>query len=139
MKNENQNTEWKSVWKDEYLKWICGFANADGGTLSIGLNDNGQVVGLNNPKKLLEDLPNKIRDILGIIADVNLRSKDDKHFIEIDIEPYTTPISYKGHYYYRSGSTIQDLKGPALEKLLLKKMGNKWDGVIAHGFSVDDL
>ena len=25
---EQQNIEYKSVWKDEYLKWICGFANA---------------------------------------------------------------------------------------------------------------
>ena len=25
---ENQNIEWKESWRDEYLKWICGFANA---------------------------------------------------------------------------------------------------------------
>ena len=25
---ENQNIEWKQAWRDEYLKWICGFANA---------------------------------------------------------------------------------------------------------------
>lgn len=30
---ENQNIEWKLFWKDEYLKWICGYANAQGGTL----------------------------------------------------------------------------------------------------------
>ncbi len=28
---ESQNIEWKEIWKDEYLKWICGFANAEGG------------------------------------------------------------------------------------------------------------
>lgn len=28
---EQHNIEWKSTWKDEYLKWICGFANAQGG------------------------------------------------------------------------------------------------------------
>jgi hypothetical protein len=33
---ENQNIEYKQSWRDEYLKWICGFANADGGTLIIG-------------------------------------------------------------------------------------------------------
>lgn len=32
---ENQNIEWKESWKDEYLKWICGFANAEGGTAVI--------------------------------------------------------------------------------------------------------
>ena len=31
--NEDQNIEWKRSWRDEYLKWICGFANAQGGVL----------------------------------------------------------------------------------------------------------
>ena len=34
---ESQNTEFKQSWHDEYLKWICGFANAKGGTLYIGI------------------------------------------------------------------------------------------------------
>ena len=55
---EKQNVEWKAIWKDEYLQWICGFANAQGGTLYIGKDDNGNPIGLNNAKKLLEDLPN---------------------------------------------------------------------------------
>ena len=54
---ENQIVEWKEKWKDDYLAWICGFANAQGGTLCIGRNDSGDVVGLRNPHKLLEDLP----------------------------------------------------------------------------------
>ena len=39
--SENQNIEWKESWRDEYLKWICGFANANGGKLIIGVNDEG--------------------------------------------------------------------------------------------------
>lgn len=62
---ETQNKEYKSLWKDEYLKWICGFANAQGGTLYIGKDDNGNVVGVKNAKKLLEELPNKITTIFG--------------------------------------------------------------------------
>ena len=42
---ESQHIEYKQVWKDEYLKWICGFANAQGGTLFIGMDDNGQPCG----------------------------------------------------------------------------------------------
>ena len=34
--NESQNVEWKRSWCDEYLKWTCGFANAQGGVLEIG-------------------------------------------------------------------------------------------------------
>ena len=42
----NQNIEYKSSWRDEYLKWICGFANANGGSIFIGKDDNGNVVGV---------------------------------------------------------------------------------------------
>ena len=50
---ENQNIEWKSKWRDDYLEWICGFANAQGGTIYIGIDDNGHVIGLTNTKRLL--------------------------------------------------------------------------------------
>ncbi len=45
---ENQNIEWKEIWKDEYLKLICGFANTSGGKFIIGKNDKGEIVGLKN-------------------------------------------------------------------------------------------
>lgn len=52
---EHQHIEWKESWRDDYLKWICAFANAEGGTLVIGRNDRGQAVGVPNARKLLED------------------------------------------------------------------------------------
>jgi predicted HTH transcriptional regulator len=58
---ETQNIEWKETWRDEYLKWLCGFANTQGGRLEIGRADNGAVVGAPRAKRLLDELPNKIR------------------------------------------------------------------------------
>ena len=115
---ENQNIEWKASWHDEYLKWICGFANAQGGRIYIGINDKGFVSGISDSRKMLEDIPNKIRDILGIIADVNLLTQDGKEYIEICISPSSYPVNYKGEYHYRSGSTKQLLKGAALTEFL---------------------
>ena len=46
MLSESQNIEYKESWRDEYLKWICGFANAHGGRIYIGVNDNKEVIGL---------------------------------------------------------------------------------------------
>ncbi len=70
--SENQNVEYKEAWRDEYIRWICGFANAQGGKIYIGKRDDGSIVGVSNSKKLLEDIPNKVRDVLGILVDVNL-------------------------------------------------------------------
>lgn len=69
---ENQTTEWKCSWSDDFLKWLCGYANVDGGILYIGVNDDGYVVGLENSRKLLESLPNKINDKLGIVASIKI-------------------------------------------------------------------
>ena len=126
---ESQNLEYKRSWRDEYLKWICGFANAQGGILDIGRDDRGEFVGLPDAEKLLEELPNKIRDLLGIVANVDLLTERGKVYIRITVEPYPYPISYKGEYHYRSGSTKQVLKGGALDRFLLRKQGKHWDGV----------
>lgn len=136
---ESQNIEYKTIWKDEYLKWICGFANAQGGTIFIGKDDSGNVVGVSNAKKLLEDLPNKITSILGIVAEVNLHETEYGDYIEIVVEPQLNPVSCKGEYHYRSGSTKQELKGAALDKFLLGKQGKHWDGVPIPNVSVPDL
>lgn len=69
---EKHNIEWKSVWKDEYLVGICALANAQGGKFFIGIDDNGKIIGVENSKKLLESLPSKIRDAMGIVVDINL-------------------------------------------------------------------
>ena len=139
MNTENQNIEFKESWRDEYLKWICGFANAHGGTLYIGIDDHGEVCGVKNPKKLLEDIPNKICDTMGILADVNIREKDNKQYIEIQVFPSSYPVSYHGEYHYRTGSTKQQLQGAALTEFLIKKTGYQWDSVPVDWVTVDEL
>ena len=96
---ETQNIEYKQSWRDEYLKWICGFANATGGSIFIGKDDNGNVVGVTDAKRLLEEIPNKVRDVLGILADVNLHTIAQGDIIEIIVEGYPYPVNYKGQYH----------------------------------------
>ena len=135
---ENQNIEWKESWRDDYLRWVCGFANAEGGVLVIGRDDRGDAVGVANAARLLEEIPNKVRDVLGIMVEVNLRHEDGKELLEIRVDPYPSPVSYKGEYHYRSGSTKQELKGAALSRFLLKKQGLHWDGVPIPSLMLSD-
>lgn len=46
MPTESQTIEFKDSWRDEYLKWICGFADVQGGMFYIS------VCGVQNAKKL---------------------------------------------------------------------------------------
>ncbi|MCM1155267.1 MAG: putative DNA binding domain-containing protein [Roseburia sp.] len=136
---EKHNIEWKTYWKDEYLAWICGFANAQGGKLYIGVDDNGSPVGLQNSKKLMEDLPNKIRDAMGIIVNIFLNYADGKEYLEIEVPTYPIPISCKGVYYYRSGSTNQKLSGVELESFILRRRGINWEDSPIPYFQIDDI
>ena len=136
---EHQSIEWKESWQDEYLKWICGYANAYGGTIYIGTDDDGNVVGIDNARDLLERIPNKITDTMGIIADVNLLYKGKLEYLQIIVDKYPSLISFRGKYYYRSGSTMREITGKELERALLKTQGRTWDGVPLPKLTVADL
>ena len=136
---EDQNIEYKSSWHDDWLKIICGFANAKGGRLQIGKDDNGNIVGLTNTARLMEDIPNKIKNHLGIIAETNLSDEPPNNFIEVVVPEYSVAISYHGRYYLRTGSTTSELTGNSLNDFLLKRSGRTWDDLFEERAFVDDL
>lgn len=67
-KSESQNVEYKRSWHDEYLKWVCGFANAKGGTIWIGIDDDKSVCGVEKSKKLMDYMERKGSG-LGLMLD----------------------------------------------------------------------
>ena len=136
---ESQNIEFKQSWHDDYLKWICGFANASGGKLLIGVNDAGEVIGIRNFATLMEDVPSKVRNLMGVTVSVNLSNKDEHFYLEIITPSYATPISLRGRYYFRSGSTNTELTGNALNEFLMRKFRQTWDDVTEESFSTDQL
>jgi ATP-dependent DNA helicase RecG len=94
---------------------------------------------VNDAKKLLQDLPNKIRQAMGIIADVDLRNEKGLDYIRISVNPYPYPISCRGKYYRRSGSTTQELSGYELDGFMLQKQGKTWDSVPVPYIKAEDL
>ena len=137
--SESQNIEWKKSWHDDYLKWVCGFANAIGGIIFICKDDNGVITHLTDYRNLLEAIPNKIREHLGIIAEVNLHQENGAHYLEIIVPSYTVPVSLRGRYYYRTGSTKLELTGNALNEFLLKKSGKTWDNITEASATFKDI
>ncbi len=139
IKKESQTAEFKQIWKDEYLKTICAFANSEGGTLYIGIADNGKVVGINNAEMLLGVLPNKINNRLGILVNVELKQNGGKEYLEVKINKTYAPVSVNGKFYKRSGSNTIELNGSNLTNFLLKKYGKTWDDVIIENFGLDNV
>ena len=137
-KIESQTIEFKQIWKDDYLKTICAFANSDGGSLYIGVNDTGKIVGLDNAQKLLDMLPNKINNKLGLLVDVQLH-KENSEYIEVRVLKTFAPVSFDGKFYKRSGSNTIEINGSNLTNFLLKKYGKTWDDVEDNRFNLNDI
>jgi len=49
------------------------------------------------------------------------------------------PVNYNGEYHYRTGSTKQLLRGPALTNFLIAKTGIRWESAVVPELSIDDL
>jgi ATP-dependent DNA helicase RecG len=135
---ETQTIELKESWKDDHLKTISAFLNTDGGALYIGVDDKGNAVGAKNIKKQLEDLPNKIMSFFNIPASVEVKKYQRKEIIKITV-PCSPAHAYQGKFYHRAGTTTQELKGAALQRLLLEANSLNWDGMPIANVSVADL
>ena len=138
---EDQNVEFKESWNNtELLKWVCGFANAKGGRMYIGVRDDGEVLGLTNSKKLMEDIPNAIVSAFGMYdAEVNLLRDGDKKYIEIVIPKSKVVLDYKGVPYIKIGTTLQTMKGDSFRQSVLSRGNLSWDAYTVDGISIDDL
>jgi len=136
---ETHNIEYKQKWTDDCLKAISAMANANGGRIFVGLDDHGNPVELKNTKKLLEDIPNSIRNRLNILSTVELDKRAGRKIICISVSPSSNPVSFNGKYYLRSGSTVQELRGKELADFLLEKSGIPWDNCAEKQVSFQEL
>lgn len=139
-REENQTIEYKESWHDKYLAWICGYANAQGGTIYFGIEDGTKKpIGVKDANSLMESIPNKIRDTMGIVADVVLLRKNGKDVIRVKVKKSVFPVCYHGEYHYRTGAVKMVLTGAALTQFLLEKSGLDWDAAPTFsGFKKDE-
>ena len=92
---ETHNIEFKSNWRNEYLKVISAFANMDGGILFIGLDDKGNPVGVESAQKLYANSIKKLKTGPGnLISKVEnlkkmgVQSKSGKKSLPASFEDY---------------------------------------------------
>lgn len=62
-------------------------------------------------------LPSEITNTMGIIVNVNLCYEGELEYMEIIVDKYPSLISFRGKFYYRSGSTMREITGKELEKV----------------------
>ena len=138
MLSENINTEFKEIYVNDVKKEVIAFANTDGGTLYIGISDDGKVIGLDNPDFVMQQTASALKD--GIKPDVMPFVKisdillEDKKVIKIEVSVGTNKpyyLSDKGlkpsGVYVRKGSSSQPVSDEAIRELIIQTSGKTYE------------
>ena len=125
-RRETRNLEFKLEISKSYLKTVSAFANYGDGEIYFGVDDNGNQVGLDNPKKVAHNIENQINDNIkpspNFLIEINEKSKVVHLFV---YQGLNKPYFYNGKAYKRSDSSTIEVDRFELNRLILE--GNNED------------
>jgi len=124
---ETESVEFKESPNEAFYKTISGFANTKGGTILLGVNKKGNIVGIESSTKFLDNLTNRIVDKLSLYPEIDTIDIEDKRVIAVKVARSGYPVSYEGRHYERVGSTTRKMSPERLRVLLLR--GKTWDSL----------
>ena len=136
---ESQQEEWKSDWKDDYLKTVCAFASDAGGRFVIGKADDGRIVGVPNAKKLMESIPCTISNLMNFLPRIEAFTEEGKTYLVLTIEPQHKAVDLRGSFYKRSGSTTVRVTDNELRAFVMEKEGVAWTDLISKKATLSDI
>lgn len=150
MPYENERVEYKSQMIDDIYKEVIAFANTEGGTIYIGIDDQGNVIGIDNVDETYTRLTNGIRDAITPDVTVFVRyTLQDNRVIRIGVgEGNYKPYYLKGKglkpagVYVRQGASsvqaspeqirrmIKDSDGDVFEEMRTLRQDLTFDGAV---------
>ncbi len=144
---ETETEEHKEAWSEDCMKALAALANTRGGTLWIGVRDNGSVIGWNGSGKEQEAISNQIVNSLHVHpASILIEHGDEKPVLAIQMHRMAAPVALRGRYYRHVGNSSRELPAEELPRFLLERIGQTWDALPAEedgtglaGNVVDDL
>lgn len=134
---EKQNEEWKRQWEDKFLKQICGFANSEGGVMKVGVEDDGTVVGVKDPKSVMKKVTDTIVNKLSIypVVDIDETTK----VITITVQRSPVPVDLDGKFYIRTGNTTQAATGRVHDLMASRRLNISWSDMLLDGLDITSL
>ena len=144
-KGENESLEFKKSLrlKEEIGQAVSAFSNASGGSILIGVTDEGTIIGIDIGRNTLEELANYIKRNTdpAIFPSVKILDADGKKIIVIEVkESAEKPVFFKNHAYKRVGKTNQQISSSEIRKLA-KESGVKvyWDERVCEEAKLEDI
>ena len=135
---EGENVEFKEQWNDHGLEALASFANTRGGTLLIGVQDNGTVIGWTVDDRAQQAIINQIVEILGVRPAVSVQTEQGKPVLVIEVKPSAILVACRGRYYQRIGNTTREIPAEQLGRYFVAKLGVQWDSV-TNGYPLGQI
>lgn len=142
---ENSQFELKATFSPKgVLTTICSFLNTNGGTLLIGVNDFGEIIGLSNTGKIKNEIEHLLySEIVPEPAfDVSIEKITEKQIIIIKVwEGSKQPYIYNGDIYFRKESLSRKVTTSELSLLIKERQISElhWEKQITFNLRFDDL
>ena len=127
---ENEQIEFKASFDKEAIEALSAFANTNGGSILIGVNDRGVVQGVNLGKDTLQNWNNQIKQscVPSILPESNVVTHNGKRVVILSIAEFPVkPISCKGKYYKRVNNSNHQMTITEISDLHLKTFNTSWD------------
>lgn len=121
---ERQKIEWKREWKDEFLKEIASFANTDGGVLKIGIDDDGNSIGVKDPKDVMKKISDTVANKMALYPNIDI--DESTGIITVVVERSNIPVDLNGKFYIRSGNAVHEAKGREYDRIVSKRLNISW-------------
>lgn len=126
---EGQTLEFKRQWTYRALEDLAAFANTEGGTLLLGIRDDGEIVGARADDRELQRIANLIAAHLGITPSIRVIEMQGFPVVEIRVDPAPGLVPYSGRYLRRVGTTNRDFSPDELARHILTRSGRSWDSL----------
>lgn len=141
-RGESETVEFKQNFSREAIEAAAAFANTKGGTILIGVKDDGQIVGISIGKETLIDWRNQISQstepsIYPEIDEIEIRGKK---IVRVIIKEYPLkPISFRGRCFRRVKNSNYQMTPSEITEMHLQSTGNSWDAFPARDNELADL
>jgi len=139
---ESETVELKSSFQDEVIQSLVAFSNTKGGSVYIGVNDEGKVTGVIIGKETVQQWINEIKNKTepSLIPDTETIEIKGKAVVVLSIKEYPVkPVSVKGRYYKRTGNSNHLMSTAEVANMHLQTVNSSWDYYLRPGKSIADL
>jgi ATP-dependent DNA helicase RecG len=141
-KGESERMEFKVSFNQETIETLTAFANNKGGVVLLGVDDNKVIKGVQASKESINHWVNEVKSKTApqIIPDIEVFMAGKKTVIAMAVAEYPVkPVSCRGRYYKRIGSSNHTLSIQEVINIHLQSVNSSWDFYIRPNKTLSDI